>query len=330
MLSDAANGFIAPPRRHYARLACGVAALLGAGCSFLIPAKSHLEPATAGRDYEIQGEYSRGESGFGMQVIALGDGEFEGVLYRGGLPGAGWDGSPRILTEGTDTSNAPLRLTGPATLSLEGRALVGTGPNGEPLRMVKTERSSPTLGIPAPVGAQVVFDGTGTEYVDGTMDDRGFLEAGATSRAKFRDAHIHLEFRTPFTPEGSGQFRGNSGVYLQDRYEVQVLDSFGLPEKDNDAGGIYQVSAPSVNMSFPPLRWQTYDIDFTAARFDKSGNKTAPARITVRHNGVLIQDDVEIPGPTGGGNSEQDTPGPIHLQDHWDPVVYRNVWVVPR
>ena len=117
---------------------------------------------------------------------------------------------------------------------------------------------------------------------------------------------------------------------MQGRYEVQVLDSFGLPEKDNDCGGIYQVSVPAVNMSFPPLRWQTYDIDFTAARFDAAGGKVAPARVTVDHNGLRIHDDVEIGGSTGGGTIEQDSPGPIHLQDHWDPVVYRNVWVLPR
>ena len=109
-----------------------------------------------------------------------------------------------------------------------------------------------------------------------------------------------------------------------------MLDSFGLPEADNDCGGIYKVATPQVNMSLPPLQWQTYDIDFTAARYDDQGEKTTPARATVRHNGVVIHDDVTLPCRTGGGDAEAPTPGPIYLQDHRDPVVYRNVWVLPR
>ena len=131
-------------------------------------------------------------------------------------------------------------------------------------------------------------------------------------------------------PTARGQARGNSGVYLQGRYEVQVLDSFGLAGEDNECGGIYQVSRPRVNMTLPPLQWQTYDIDFTAARFDSAGEKTANARLTVRHNGVLIHDDLELPGTTGGGDPEGPEPGALHLQDHWNPVFYRNVWVLPR
>ena len=316
--------------RRTTRVAVGCAVtLVASGCSLLLTSKSHVDPATAGPDYAVQGEYVSENPPFGAQVVARGHGDFEAVLYRGGLPGAGWDRSPRIALEG-EREDGRLDLTGGATLALENDSLVGTGPDGEALALIKIERESPTLRQPPPPGARVVFDGSGTEDVDGTMNNQGLLLAGAESRRSFRDFKLHLEFRTPFTPDGDGQFRGNSGVYLQDRYEVQVLDSFGLPEKDNDCGGIYQVSPPAVNMSFPPLRWQTYDIDFTAARWDAEGNKTAPARVTVRHNGVVIQDDTEIPGPTGGGAGEADTPGPIHLQDHWDPVTYRNVWVLPK
>ncbi len=314
---------------RFALVAC-LASLPASSCSFIFPPDSHLEPTTAGPDYAIQGEYASTEPPFGAQVIARGDGAFEAVLYRGGLPGDGWDGSPRIATAGERKTDGRLRLTGAGSLTLVGTALVGAGPDGETLRLARVERESPTTGAPPPPGAHVVFDGSGTTAVDGAMDDRGFLQAGATSRESFGDGQIHLEFRTPFTPEGSGQGRGNSGVYLQNRYEVQVLDSFGLTEKDNDCGGIYKVSAPAVNMSFPPLRWQTYDIDFAAARFDAEGNKTTSARVTVRHNGVIIQDDVEIPGPTGNGASEDPSAGPLYLQDHWNPVVYRNVWVLPH
>lgn len=308
-------------------------ALLLVGCGpfqFFFPAKSHLDPAGAGPDYEIQGEYVSTKPAFGAQIVALGEGEFEAVLYRGGLPGEGWDRSPRITSRGKRAADGRVTFEGATALVRSKGGLSGKAPSGAVLAFSRVERESPTLGKPPPARAVVVFDGSGTENVDGTVDADGHLKAGATSRDSFRDFDLHVEFRTPFTPGGRGQFRGNSGVYLQDRYEVQVLDSFGLPEMDNDCGGIYQVAVPAMNMSFPPLRWQTYDMTFTAARFDADGTKTANARVTVDHNGVRIHENVEIGGSTGGGEAEEDTPGPIYLQDHWDPVVYRNVWVAPR
>ena len=107
-----------------------------------------------------------------------------------------------------------------------------------------------------------------------------------------------------------------------------MLDSFGLERAWNECGAIYQVAAPRVNMSLPPLAWQTYDIDFRAARFDDAGDRSARARITVRHNGVLIHDDLALPGPTGQGAPETPDLAALTLQDHWNPVVYRNIWLV--
>ena len=110
-----------------------------------------------------------------------------------------------------------------------------------------------------------------------------------------------------------------------------MLDSFGLAWVDNECGGIYKVAEPRQNLCYPPLRWQTYDIDFTAAKFDGEGNKLAPARITVRHNGFTIHEDLEIPGPTGGARlKDENGPGPIFLQNHGNPVRYRNIWVVKK
>lgn len=153
---------------------------------------------------------------------------------------------------------------------------------------------------------------------------------GVTTKDAFGDALWHIEFRLPYQPKDRGQGRGNSGAYVQGCYEVQMLDSFGLPGKQDDCGAVYSVAAPLVNMCLPPLEWQTYDIEFTAAKFD-DGKKTSNARMTVRHNGVVIQDNVEVPKITPGGPQAEMKPvGPLHLQNHGNPVRYRNIWVLPK
>ena len=131
-------------------------------------------------------------------------------------------------------------------------------------------------------------------------------------------------------PHSQGQARGNSGCYLQSRYEVQILDSFALIAQFNDCSSLYRFKAPDVNMCFPPLQWQTYDIVFTAPRWAADGTKVTNARITVWHNGVKTQDDVELPNKTGAGKPEEPTLLPLRFQDHGDPVVFRNIWVIDR
>jgi len=164
--------------------------------------------------------------------------------------------------------------------------------------------------------------------VDGAMEVKG---GNIVTKGKFKDFQLHVEFRTPFMPAARGQGRGNSGVYLQGRYEIQVLDSYGLDGRDNECGGIYQVGAPMVNMCLPPLQWQTYDITFRAPRFDASGNKTEDAVVTVVHNGVTIHDRRKLPGPTGGAMDDRiSEPGGIYLQDHGNPVRFRNIWLVEQ
>ncbi len=146
----------------------------------------------------------------------------------------------------------------------------------------------------------------------------------------YKDFWLHIEFNVPESPEdASEQERGNSGVYLQGRYEIQVLDSYGRTlEGENDVGAVYGVSDASTNASLPAGEWQRYDILFTAPRYE-GDTKVEDARVSVRLNGTLIQDDVQIPGPTRLGNDEGSEFGPIVLQAHRYRVRYRNVWLQP-
>ena len=151
------------------------------------------------------------------------------------------------------------------------------------------------------------------------------------SNLEFSDCDMHVEFMLPYKPAARGQGRGNSGFYQIDLYEVQILDSFGLEGKNNECGGIYSQKASDVNACLPPLQWQTYDVEFTNAKTDDSGKKIAPARMTVKLNGIVIHDDYELTGKTGGSRSEAEgTPGPIKLQGHGNPLQFRNVWIVEK
>jgi len=198
---------------------------------------------------------------------------------------------------------------------------------------------SPTLGAAPPEGAIVLFDGTNMaeNWVrtaeQWCLTDESAMEVCSSNlktRQEFGDAEYHIEFRVPFKPNARDQERGNSGVYVMGRYEVQVLDSFGEEPRDNWCGGIYKKAKPLLGASLPPLAWQTYDITFIAPKFDADGNKTADAEITCYLNGKLIHDKVKLSSPTPGGVSDLDAPtGPILLQDHDNPVRFRNIWVKP-
>jgi len=196
----------------------------------------------------------------------------------------------------------------------------------------------PSRGAEPPAGAVVLMDGTNldmwTRYPEkwclGPDGSAQVCDSNFMTKEQWGSHKLHIDFMTPFMPGSRGQSRGNSGVYVHGRYEVQVLDCFGIPKADNHCGGIYKKAVPIVNACLPPLEWQTYDITFTAPEFDSAGAKTKNARITVVHNGTTIHDDVELDGSTPGGITEVEGPlGPLWLQDHGDPVKFRNIWVQP-
>lgn len=146
---------------------------------------------------------------------------------------------------------------------------------------------------------------------------------------EFGDVQLHVEFWLPLMADKQGQARANSGVFLQGRYEIQILDTFGKPPQDDGAGALYKTVAPKVNASLPPEKWQTYDIKFRAARFQGDRLVEKP-RITVVYNGVTIHDDVElqVTGTPVNAGPEYARTGPILLQNHRCPVRFRNIWVV--
>jgi hypothetical protein len=195
-----------------------------------------------------------------------------------------------------------------------------------------------TLGATPPDGASYLFVDTLSNWVkkadkkpamwpvtDGVATVKG---GDIMTRGRFGDFQLHVEFNIPYMPDKTGQARGNSGVYLQGIYELQVLDSYGLKLQDNDCGAIYKQIIPSVNACKPPLQWQTYDITFHSAK-QKDG-KLQKALLTVVQNGIKIIDNKEIsPTPGGIGGISEGDKGPILLQDHGNAVQYRNIWIKP-
>ncbi len=189
-----------------------------------------------------------------------------------------------------------------------------------------------------PEGA-VVLDAAQFTKEDGKPCDwpvaDGVLEVGKGSiltKEKYQDFQLHVEFNIPEPPAGAtGQGRSNSGVYIQRRYEVQILDSIGDdPPLKNGCASIYTQKAPDKNAAKKAGEWQTYDITFRGARFDAAGKRTEGARITVVWNGVKVHDDYEITNKTGAGKPEGAEPGPILLQDHGAKVKFRNLWILPK
>ncbi|WP_425619422.1 DUF1080 domain-containing protein [Anatilimnocola sp. NA78] len=303
---------------------------------------TYTDPDKTDADFAYQGEYAGkikdeegNEASIGVQVIALGKGMFRAVGYPGGLPGDGWDKQEKIEVDGElkDGVISFEKDGGKGVVSKDGTLTIVAG-DKEIGTINKVNRSSKTLGAKPPMGAVVLFDGKNADaFEGGKVSEDGNLSQGSTSKQKFGSYKLHVEFRTPYQPEDRGQGRGNSGVYMQGRYEVQMLDSFGLAGKMNECGGIYTVKDCDVNMCFPPLAWQTYDIDYTAAKYDDAGKVISPPKITVEHNGVVIHKDVALPtdrNTTAAPVKPGPEPGPIYLQNHGNPVRYRNIWLLEK
>ena len=282
-------------------------------------------------DYKIQGEYEgkvNDKDKVGFQVIALSKSKFDIVLFKGGLPGAGWDGKSKAKLK-AESKDDVTTINGQ---DVSGKIADGvlTATHGDASYSAKrVVRKSPTLGKKPPKEAIVLFNGTSADQFDGgKVVDEKLLNIGVRSMRVFKDYALHLEFRSPYMPASRGQSRGNSGMYISDQYECQILDSFGLEGKDNECGGIYQIAKPNVNMCFPPMTWQTYDVEFRAARFNREGKKIKNAVVTIKHNGVAIHEDLELPKATPGGGRNDEKPGSLFLQNHGDPVRFQNIWVV--
>lgn len=316
---------------------------------------------SAGRDYEVQGEYAgkADDDKIGFQVIALGDGKFQAVYYPGGLPGDGWSGKHKSLCQGvidgkrvmfkpaagdrkymagnpdqfSATEKFPPEGHREMSFSIEASRLTGKFDDGTRIEATKVQRKSPTLGANAPKGAVVLMPyeaGKKTSLDAWTNDKWTLLDTGAAQVAQKSGSNntkqqfagkwkLHIEFRSPFQPKARSQGRGNSGVFPPGGREIQVLDSFGLEGKPNECGGIYKDHPPAVNMCYPPLTWQTYDVTYDPGTPTQLGKQAVPASYHIVHNGVVIHEKLELGKPRKGG---------LSMQDHGNPVEYRNIWMV--
>ncbi|MEX0778804.1 MAG: DUF1080 domain-containing protein [Balneolales bacterium] len=295
--------------------------------------------------YTFQGEYI-GQMYFedetikenvGLQIAIYGDKEIGAILYEKGLPNEQINsiediGMHKIKGKYEDSA---LLLEGEFPIRLQhahGRLTALDEDNNYLGHFSKIKRKSPTLGKVPPKGATILFDGTNLDHFinESQMTGSKLLKQGARTSNEFGDMYLHLEARLGFMPEHRGEQRANSGIYIQNRYEVQILDSFTKPSFNFGNAALYNTVAPRVNASYPPLTWQTYDIYFQAPRFNDDGTKMENARVTVYLNGILVHKDIELESGTGAGASREEVPkAELYLQDHGgDPIHFRNVWLI--
>lgn len=290
-------------------------------------------------NYSLLGEFvgtvtiSEGkQEPLGLQIRPIGDNKFDALQYAGGLPGQELHKPELLKLAGMRSGDFVILSGGPWAIFVEKDHCMLVSREGNRIgRLERIVRSSPTLGAEPPKDAIVLFDGKSTEqFVTANMTADGLLMQGADIKPMLNDFNMHVEFRLPYLPSKDDQARGNSGIYLQSRYEMQVLDSFAQEPKFNGCGSIYRYKSPDLNMCLPPLQWQTYDIVFTAPRWAADGTKIRNATVTSWLNGVKVQDNVSMESKTGAGKPEEPVLLPTKIQDHQDQVRFRNIWAIDR
>ncbi|MSR80971.1 MAG: DUF1080 domain-containing protein [Gemmataceae bacterium] len=268
---------------------------------------------------------------FGLQITPTSPFRVAIHAFSGGLPGLGFDKLWEQSLKGkwNDGNLAFVGDGGGWTIQGNLETIRGINHKRETFEGVAViPRNPKSLGKHPSKGAKVLFDGTNlSHFKQAKKNQEGYLGVGCETVDSFQDFLLHIEFRLPLLPEKRGQDRANSGVYIQNRYEIQILDSFALEGSKNECGSIYEYRAPEMNGCLPPNQWQAFDIDFRSARFE-GGKKIKNALISVKHNDILVHDKIEIPKQTGYGRKEGPDPGPIQLQNHGSPVVFRNFWIL--
>lgn len=295
--------------------------------------------AEVDENYSLLGEFvgtvaiSEGkQEPLGLQIRPIGNNNFDALQYAGGLPGQELYKPELLKLVGTRSGDFVILSGGPWAIFVEKDHCLLVSREGNRIgRLERIVRTSPTLGAEAPKDAIILFDGKNTDqFVTANMTEDGLLIQGAEIKPMLNDFNLHVEFKLPYMPAKNDQERGNSGIYLQSRYEMQVLDSFAQETKFNGCGSIYRYKAPDLNMCLPPLQWQTYDIVFTAPRWAADGTKIRNATVTSWLNGIKIQDNVSIENKTGAGKPEEPVLLPTKIQDHKDQVRFRNIWAIDR
>jgi len=329
-----------------------IAALAGGAAWAAAPDAAKPEPAkspSAEPVDKIMGDYvgafTPADKNAGVKaeaaVVAEGGGSYRAVLLIPKSAEAARPDRYELAGKG-DEKKVTLAGSGPSqewTGAIEAGKLAASSKAGK-AELKFTVKTSPALGAKPPAGAVILIP-----YAEGKppslgewaapawkpQDDGSVVAAGADihTNRKFGDIQLHAEFRLPVEPAGRGQDRGNSGVYIQDLYEIQILDSFGRPLGPSECGSVYTQTAPTACACLPPGAWQTFDITFRAPRFDADGKKVKDAAVTVVHNGVKVQDRTAIAGPTGQAKGRPEVAaGVLRLQYHGHPVSFRNVWLV--
>ncbi len=300
---------------------------------------AHTEPPKTDLNFPLMGEFlGRIKSAdgsnqvLGLQIRVIGKDRFEANAYLGGLPGQPKFQPTPFPMIGKRSEGFVVLSGGPWAIFVEKNTCRVIDRKGKQVgQLRRLRRTSPTLHATPPQDAVVLFDGTNTDQFSvGKMTDEGLLMQGADLRPMFQDFNLHIEFKLPYMPEADEQKRGNSGLYLQSRYECQILDSFATTPVINGCGALYRFRAPDLNMCLPPLVWQTYDVQFTAPRWASDGTKLRNATLTSWVNGTKVQDNISLPNKTGAGKLEEPILLPIRFQDHGDPVRFRNAWIVDR